>query len=434
MQPEQLCRQMREDWNRRAREDARYYVAFGRRGQDDEEFFATGRDLARGLERELKRLPPGHWRARRALEIGCGLGRLMLPLAHCFGEIHGVDVSDEMVRLAREKLREVPHAHVHLNSGGDLAAFADDSFDFVYSYAVFQHIPTREVVFSYLCEARRVLKPGGIFRFQVNGLPPNGSQYDTWSGVRISASEIARFAREHDMQLLALEGVQTQYQWVTLRKKPLGWYAGLGERFPRTPARIRRITSAYGTEPAVAARGRFAVASLWIEDLPEDCDLNTLEASIGGLAGRGAYLGPPEYGLVQFNVEMPEGLSSGLQPVELRWLGRSLAPQAFLRVRVPPPPVPRVAEVTDGIDLLAGPRIRSRVVRVVLEEIEGLQRLEATVGGWCVGGLEIRCVDPRPPLYQVVFELPENVGPGVHELRLRVGSRCFPPVTLEVLA
>ena len=42
-------------------------------------------------------------RALRALEIGCGPGRLMKPLSRNFGEIHGVDVSDEMVRLARER-------------------------------------------------------------------------------------------------------------------------------------------------------------------------------------------------------------------------------------------------------------------------------------------------------------------------------------------
>ncbi|MDQ6707063.1 MAG: hypothetical protein M3Z85_13940, partial [Acidobacteriota bacterium] len=49
--------QMRAEWNERAREDANYYVAFGRREQDDEEFFATGADVVRSLEAELKRLP-----------------------------------------------------------------------------------------------------------------------------------------------------------------------------------------------------------------------------------------------------------------------------------------------------------------------------------------------------------------------------------------
>src|SRR5271165_6480653 len=100
---------MRADWNQRAGEDAYYYVAFGRRGQDDEEFFATAADVLRVLTHDLKRL-----RARAAaLEIGCGPGRLMRPLSRHFSEIDGVDVSDEMVQLARERLRGVPHAHPH---------------------------------------------------------------------------------------------------------------------------------------------------------------------------------------------------------------------------------------------------------------------------------------------------------------------------------
>lgn len=434
MQAQDLSYRMREDWNRRAREDAKYFVAFGRRRQDDEEFFATGAELARGLARELKRLPPAPTDARKALEIGCGLGRLMLPLAPYFGEIHGVDVSDEMVRLAREKLRHIPHAHVHLNDGASLQGFPDESFDFVYSYAVFQHIPAREIVFSYLREARRVLKTGGVFRFQVNGLPPEGENYDTWSGVRISAEEIAGFAREHDFQLLALEGVRTQYQWVTLRKQPAGWYARLLKGRKHARARIRRVTNAHSSEPVVPSRGRFAVASLWIEELPADCDLNTLVATVAGLAGRGAYLGPPEYGLVQFNVEMPQGLAGGLQPLELNWLGHPIAPRVFLRVISPPPLVPRITEVTDAVDLLAGPRISSRAVRLVVEEVERPEQLEIKVGGHKVADLEVICADPRPPLYQISFPLPEAMGPGVYELSIKLGTRQFAPVALEVLA
>ena len=166
---------MRADWNQRAGEDANYYVAFGRREQDDEEFFSTGSDIVKSLELDLKR-----FRGRdAALEIGCGPGRLMRPMSRNFGEIHGVDVSDEMIRLARERLSDTPTAHPHHSSGSDLAMFPDEKFDFVYSYAVFQHIPSREVVFSYLREARRVLKTSGILRCQMNGLPPHAKQYDT---------------------------------------------------------------------------------------------------------------------------------------------------------------------------------------------------------------------------------------------------------------
>src|SRR5438067_11785217 len=105
---------MRADWNKRAREDAHYYVAFGRRDQDDDEFFTTAADVVRDLEGELKRLRPAiPIESRRALEIGCGPGRLIRPMSRHFGEIHGVDISDEMIAEARVKLRDIPHAHVH---------------------------------------------------------------------------------------------------------------------------------------------------------------------------------------------------------------------------------------------------------------------------------------------------------------------------------
>ena len=137
---------MREDWNARAAEDAHYYVAFGRRNQSGEEFFDTAREQVRGLMLEMRRLPAARARARRALEIGCGPGRLMKPLSAAFGEIHGVDISDQMIERARENLAGIPHAHPHHAPNSNLEAFADESFDFVYSYAVFQHIPSREVV------------------------------------------------------------------------------------------------------------------------------------------------------------------------------------------------------------------------------------------------------------------------------------------------
>src|ERR1700739_2225775 len=94
---------MREDWNNRAKEDAEYYVAFGRREQDDAEFFATASEVVNRLEHELKRVPLKDRRGWRALEIGCGPGRLMRPMSRHFVEIDGVNVSDQMVARAKEK-------------------------------------------------------------------------------------------------------------------------------------------------------------------------------------------------------------------------------------------------------------------------------------------------------------------------------------------
>src|SRR5450759_1298683 len=141
-----------------------------------------------------------------------------------------------MVLLARERLRAIPHANAHATNGSSLNTFADDSFDFAYSYAVFQHIPSREVVLEYMREIRRVLKPGGIFRGQFNGIPPSQAP-NTWAGVSFSPDDIRAFTRENGLQLLALDGAHTQYLWTTWRKRePKGCVEH------RALVRIRRVT------------------------------------------------------------------------------------------------------------------------------------------------------------------------------------------------
>src|SRR5271170_6266165 len=72
-----IVERMRSDWNRRAKEDAYFYAAFARRRQTDQEFFASAADTIPTLEKELSRLPESPVSERRALEIGCGPGRLM---------------------------------------------------------------------------------------------------------------------------------------------------------------------------------------------------------------------------------------------------------------------------------------------------------------------------------------------------------------------
>ncbi len=423
-----VCEVMRQDWNRRAREDANYYVAFGRRDQDDVEFFATAADVVRNLTRELHRLPGGDARSRRALEIGCGPGRLMLPMSRYFGDIHGVDVSEDMIRLAKEKLRDIPHAYASVASGADLAGFADESFDFVYSYAVFQHIPSRDVVFNYLSEALRVLKPDGVLRCQINGLPEAAARYDTWNGVRISAEDLVALARKRDFQLLAIEGASTQYMWMTARKTPRA-----REREPAIAARIRRITNAHSSEPVAPCRGRFASISLWMENLPAECDLPDLRAFIGPEEGRVFYVGPQEAdGLQQLNVTLPEKVPTGLRTLRLEWLGHPVCPDGVLRVIRPGPAVPRILSVTDGIDLLSGTRITSGTLKVTVEEIDRPEDLTATVAGRPLVEAEVFCVDPVPPKYEVNLRLPEALAPGIHLLELTLGRRRFAPVALEI--
>lgn len=438
MSDPEISSRMRDDWNARAREDAGYYVAFGRRDQDEAGFFATATEVVNSLEGELRRVPVAQRGDWRALEIGCGPGRLMRPMSRSFVEIHGVDVSDEMIALAREKLRDIPNAHAHATDGATLAQFGDEFFDFIYSYAVFQHIPSREVIYQYLREIRRVLKEGGLVRLQLNGLPRGDvaeASYNTWSGARFSSSEILEFTQLNDFQVLALEGVSTQYMWTTWRKRPAGWQTAQEDREVEASVRIRRITNANSSEPVAPCRGRFASISIWVENLPEDAGLHHLRALIGDSFGTIAYIGPPDSaGLQQVNVILPELEATGLLPVELQWLGRTITPPATLRVIPPGPTVPRIRSISDGVNLVAGTRIETRSVKITMEEIARPFEIEASVGGHAVADLEFFCTDPRPQQFEINFHLPEGIGPGEHSLEVRIGKRKLAPVMLQVVA
>jgi ubiquinone/menaquinone biosynthesis C-methylase UbiE len=412
---------MRADWNARAIEDAHYYVAFGAREQDEPAFLATASEAVWAIESELKRFrPSSDTRTMRALEIGCGPGRLIKPLSRHFGEIYGVDVSDEMIHIARERLRDIPHARVEATNGATLAPFADSSVDFIYSYAVFQHIPSRDVVLSYMLEAKRVLKPGGIFRAQFNGLPHDVTP-DTWRGVTFSADDIATFTRENGFSLLALEGVDTQYMWTT-------WKKLLPQPTTASPQPvIRRITNAHTSEILVPVRGRHAVAAIWIVDLPEHMDLNNLEVLFDGMLGTPYYIGPALRGnLRQVNVRLPRGLRTGLVPVQ------TCGATKWIRVVPPGPMVPRVVSVTDGINLVQHDRVSTGFVKVVVEEIGDPSAVFVAIDSLPAKDLELKCTDPVPPRYELNFVLPD-LSPGRHTLQIQAGKRSLMPRPIDIV-
>jgi hypothetical protein len=304
----------------------------------------------------------------------------------------------------------------------------------VYSYAVFQHIPSREVVLEYLREAHRVLKPGGVLCAQFNGLPETFPHYDTWSGVRLPAETLIDFARTNDFQVFMLEGAETQYMWTTWRKHEAGWRESVRANSSQSQARIRRITNAHNSEPVAPASGRFASISIWADRLPEDVDLLDIEVLIAGRRAQTIYIGPADAaGLQQVNAILPPLGATGLLPVELRWFGRPVCAPATLRVIPAGPQVPRIVSISDGINLMAGLSIETRIVKVTLEEIERPDEVQAMVDGQPVLDLEWFCTDPQPRRFEVNFKLPDATGTGRHELQLNVGRRRFAPVSIEVV-
>lgn len=102
----------------------------------------------------------------RALDFGCGVGRLAQALAPHFDHVTGVDVAASMVERARRFDRSRGNVEYVVNVRPDLACFADRSFDFVLTASVLQHMRP-DYQLGYLREFVRVLRPGGCAFFQL---------------------------------------------------------------------------------------------------------------------------------------------------------------------------------------------------------------------------------------------------------------------------
>jgi SAM-dependent methyltransferase len=162
--------ELQRNWEALARADPLWAIKFDpeKKGNrwDREEFFRTGeRDVAE-LDAWLGGLglaPP----RGRALDFGCGVGRLTHALARRFDEVDGVDIAPSMIELAERLDRSGGRCRYHVNAAADLAIFDDDRFDLVCSLLVLQHVKP-DYARAYLREFLRVLRPRGVL---VAGLP-----------------------------------------------------------------------------------------------------------------------------------------------------------------------------------------------------------------------------------------------------------------------
>jgi SAM-dependent methyltransferase len=160
---------LRRHWERLGRNDPYWAVLTDpeKRGGrwDVAEFFRSGVDeIESALDRatELGIAP-----ARgRALDFGCGAGRLTQAMAEHFAACDGVDISKPMLQIARQHNRFADRCTYHLNPAPDLRLFANGTFDFAYSTLVLQHMEPRYSM-HYVGELLRVMAPAGLLVFQL---------------------------------------------------------------------------------------------------------------------------------------------------------------------------------------------------------------------------------------------------------------------------
>ena len=125
-----------------------------------EEFFRTGREY---VEQELAyiRSTWPEFAPERILDFGCGVGRLLIPMASRFGSAVGVDIAEGMRQLA------LSHAQA---AGATIEVFEDvpegREFDWVNSFIVLQHIPPARG-YAILAKLWNATASGGVFAVQV---------------------------------------------------------------------------------------------------------------------------------------------------------------------------------------------------------------------------------------------------------------------------
>jgi SAM-dependent methyltransferase len=217
-----ILSKMRAEWDARARENARYYVNTANKNWTDDEFFHSGeRTVAEEILTDMTNICQGKDpKEMRVLEIGCGAARVTRALAGLFGEVHAVDISPEMVAQATAALAHFPHAHVYQNNGTDLAVVPVADFDFAFSTIVFQHIPSREVIENYVREVSRLLRPGALFKFQIQGdVTVKSTPGDTWLGVPFSQEQAYAMAERCGFEPRYSYGAGQQYFWLWFFKR-----------------------------------------------------------------------------------------------------------------------------------------------------------------------------------------------------------------------
>jgi ubiquinone/menaquinone biosynthesis C-methylase UbiE len=162
-------RELRESWQSLGTDDPLWAILSDPRAKGGkwsvDEFLRTGQMEIDQVFSWLEEQGLSAINYGRALDFGCGAGRLTQALAKRFDRCTGVDVAASMLEAAR-KLDPPQNCEFVLNERSDLSAFPDKSFDFIYSSIVLQHIP-HPFAIGYIAEFCRLLAPNGLLVFQV---------------------------------------------------------------------------------------------------------------------------------------------------------------------------------------------------------------------------------------------------------------------------
>jgi SAM-dependent methyltransferase len=130
------------------------------------DFFASGENhIAKILEIVCRHVTPDP-AMNSAVDFGCGVGRLVLPLARRYGHATGIDISDDYIAEARNNCQKQGVTNVDFRGSVEQLASEGRRFDLAHSSIVFNHIPWprgQKIIGGLYA----LLNPGGVMAIQV---------------------------------------------------------------------------------------------------------------------------------------------------------------------------------------------------------------------------------------------------------------------------
>jgi SAM-dependent methyltransferase len=141
-------------------------------------FWKSGRMSIDGINGILSHIGKSFTDFPRALEFGCGCGRILLHLKNVAEavELYGVDIDGEAIGWAQQ---HIPWVTCSVNQGLPPLDFPDEHFDLVFNHSVFTHMD-ESYQDAWLVELERITKPGGALVLSVSGKGPFADVEKSW--------------------------------------------------------------------------------------------------------------------------------------------------------------------------------------------------------------------------------------------------------------
>ena len=208
---------MKKLWDKLAKSNSKYYINsdFGR-GITEEQFMESGlKDYKDLIWDDIRLMNRFVCNGSIVVDLGCGIGRITQFMADDFDQVYGVDISGEMIKQAKKRLKGCKNVGL-VETDGWTIPLADNSIDLVFSYLVFQHFKNRKMVEANFKEVYRILKPKGMFKVRIRTDEVDKDRW--WGGVEYTEQSIGKLIKKVGFDLQKSEAVGDYGIWLWLEK------------------------------------------------------------------------------------------------------------------------------------------------------------------------------------------------------------------------